>query len=178
MATSRFHLLLTTSLAASLGAVSTLAFTVGDVSAYPGPGAVSAGTNPIVSGGTNITVPYYGADSTTLVSAPADQDVVITDLVLQTGTNRMSCLEQWSVEVWAGSAKLAQFRVITPMYSSYSYVTNTHHAAQVSLTSGLRIPAGEDALLITTRDSSDGSSCYDTRVGTLAVTWSGYQSQP
>lgn len=179
MSTTRFHLVLTTSLATVLGGMSVLALQSGDAIGYPAGSVVSTGSNPVVSGGTSLAVPYYGSVSTIeLITAPADQDLVVTDLILQPGTDRMSCLEQWDAHVTVESQTLAQFLLVTPFYYSGSYISNTHHGDQIHLVSGLRVPAGQSAELQVERNRSDGSYCYDTRVASVAVTWTGYLAQP
>ena len=73
MQTSRFQLGLIVALAIGLGA----ALSSGPAVGYP-TGAVSTGSNPIWNAGGRLNA----SSSVTLASAPADQDLILTDLLL------------------------------------------------------------------------------------------------
>ena len=179
MSTTRFHLVLTTALATGLGAISVVALQSPAAIAYPTAGTISSGTNPVISGGSSLVVPFYGSTSSSgLITAPDDQDLVVTDLILQPGTDRMSCIEQWDSRITLDGVTLAQLRLVTPFYYTQGHVTNTHHGDQIALVSGLRIPAGQTAELEVQRAHHDGGYCYDSRIASVAVTWSGYLAQP
>ena len=179
MSTTRFHLVLTTTLAASLGALSVVALQSPTAVAYPSTGVVSLGSNPVISGGSSLPIPMEGdASSTGFITAPADQDLVITDLILQPGTDQMTCMEQWDAQLKLGPDTVAQIRLVTPFYYNQGHVTNTHHGEQIALESGIRIPAGQSADFEVQSLYRDGAYCYPTRTASVAVTWSGYLSQP
>ena len=179
MSTARFHLVLTTALAAGLGALSVVALQSPAAVAYPSTGVVSLGSNPVVSGGTSLAIPMDGdAFSTGFITAPAGQDLVVTDLILQPGTDAMTCMEQWDAQVKLGTDTLAQVRLVTPFYYTQGHVTNTHHGEKIALESGIRIPAGQSADLNVLSLYRGGAYCYTSRNASVAVTWSGFLSQP
>jgi hypothetical protein len=175
---NRFHLSLTVGLAVCLGAVATIALSPQDAIGYPAGPAVSAGHNPVVSaGGTTAW-----DSSSDLFTAPADHDIVITDIVLSGNTDYHRCKAQAWVKVDSASGTLGEFSVGTPVLYTNSWVASGGETNLVmDLASGLRLPAGETAQLSV---STEGMN-YDCSSATSApnrvrvhYAISGYLAQP
>ena len=175
---NRFHLSLTVGLAVCLGAVATIALSPQDAIGYPAGPTVSAGHNPVVSaGGTTAW-----NSSVDLFTAPADHDIVITDIVLSGNTDSHRCKAQAWVKMDSASGTLGEFSVGTPVLYTNSWVTSGGETNLVmDLASGLRLPAGETAQLSV---STEGMN-YDCSSATSApnrvrvhYAISGYLAQP
>jgi hypothetical protein len=175
---NRFHLSLTVGLAVCLGAVATMALSPQDAIGYPAGPAVSAGHNPVVSAGGTTA---WGSSSD-LFTAPADHDIVITDIVLSGNTDYHRCKAQAWVKVDSASGTLGEFSVGTPVLYTNSWVASGGETNLVmDLASGLRLPAGETAQLSV---STEGMN-YDCSSATSApnrvrvhYAISGYLAQP
>ena len=150
MHTNRFHLIVTTGLAICLGATGAMALLPTTAIGYPAGSAVSMGSNPVQSwGGTT--------SSDVVLSAPSDQDLVITDV-------HLSCnyMCETRVELQRSDSSMVGMFWISGGYGS-SYDSQS---VEQMFSSGLRIPAGQSLSLY----SSSGSS--------VAYMFSGYQAQP
>jgi hypothetical protein len=123
MKTANFQITLIACLAAGLGFSLASSQAIG----YPGSAAISYGTSPVWSMGGEFT----GAE-TMIISAPADQDMIITDVF---GASRGSRTVDFFIEQDDGT-KAAAFRSATNNYY-YQSPTVFH------MESGVRIPAGE-----------------------------------
>ena len=181
MQTSRFQLGLIAVLALSLGTALSSSQAVG----YPAGVAVSAGTNPVTSGGGQLSIAYASSASSTLVTAPADHDLVITDLYLGALTDKEECLETWEVTLEADGETKASYGVYTghlrtehagTTYSAYSS-NNTQAGYDVQYASGIRIEAGQTATLEISSFGQAGN-CSSSRTGKLIWTYAGYHAQP
>ena len=143
MNTSRFQLSLIALLAAGLG----MSVSSSDAIGYP-TAAVSKGSNPIWNiGGTPPSTGYIN------FSVPGDQDLIITDIhfgALNTGWMKL------------------QLEVDGDVVSGFA-AEGTADRSDVSLKSGIRIPAGS---LLTARFSH----IYD--INSTQYTLSGYYTQP
>jgi hypothetical protein len=141
MVTSRFQLGLIATLAVGLGFSLASSEAVG----YPAGAAVSLGTNPVWS-----TAGTVGGSTTiTVIEAPADQDVVITDL-------SMYC---------SGAAHLFLRLDDGTLVGRYRVVDNAGLVNR-SLNSGILVPAGRSVQL--ENESSP----------TVFYNYSGYYAQP
>jgi hypothetical protein len=119
------------------------------------------------------------ATSTEVLSAPEDQDLIITDLVLDAGTNGTSCIEHWRIDFTIPGATLASTSV-SPRFRreggyNYSNDNNYGQGSHLSLRSGLRVPAGTVAQLEAISMQHSGCS---SRTGQILWTASGYYAQP
>ena len=175
---NRFHLSLTVGLAVSLGAVATIALSPQDAIGYPAGPAVSVGANPVVHAGGTAN---WGT-SADLFTAPADHDIVITDIVLSGNTDSHTCKAQAWVKMDSASGTLGEFSVGTPMLRTSSWVTSGGETnLVVDLASGLRLPAGETAQLSVSTDGlsydCNSPSSYPNRVR-VHYAISGYLAQP
>ena len=151
MQPTRYHLTLTIGLAAGLGATTSLLLNSPPAEGYP-TSAISVGTNPVDAwAGTFTTTPV------TVFSAPADQDIVVTDL-------HFSCnyaCDQRVVLTRSDGTLVGSYWISGGYGSSLDGVS-----VQQSLTSGLPIPAGQSL------------SAVSTGSYTVSYTLSGYLSQP
>ncbi len=77
MHTSRFQLALTTTLAIGLGATGAAVLIPQTAVGYPAGASVSTGTNPVDAWAGTV-----GSSTTSILTAPADQDIVVTDVHL------------------------------------------------------------------------------------------------
>ncbi len=176
MQTSRFQLGLIATLAAGLG------FTVSSSPAigYPAGATVSLGVNPVVSQGGSMNIPYASSTSAELITAPSDQDLIITDLVLDGAANSQSCVEQWRVDLTLPGSTLASISVSPKFrhYVGHSYTADNNFdgAQHLQLRSGIRIPAGATAQLEASPYHYSG--CGTSRTAELIWTVSGYYAQP
>lgn len=155
MQTTRFQLSLTTGLALALGVVSTMALLPQAAVGYPAGTAISAGVNPVDSWAGVTT--GSSASPTLLLTAPPDQDVVLTDILL-------SCNYSCDTRVELTRDDGTQ---IGNFYVRGGYGTNDDGlAVSHAFEGGLRVPAGQ-------------SLSIRTSVNYLvAYTVSGYQAQP
>ena len=147
MQTSRFQLGLIATLAVGLG----FSLASSEAIGYPAGAAVSMGTNPVWSVGAGIS-------STTFVevlTAPVDQDVVVTDLILTTENNGQDIV---SLGLATGEI-VGRIYVHGPGRLGGDGVSHT-------MTSGIKIPAGGELQIKTTYGSG------------IQYTFSGYYAQP
>ena len=130
MQTSRFQLGLIATLAVGLG----FSLASSDAVGYPAGAAVSMGVNPLWShGGTS------SSGAVVLFSAPADRDMVLTDLSLSAEYPYSS-----KVGIVVGGAIAGHW--IVSGKSSQAYQVSSHTMA---MTSGIRVPAGQSLQLTT-----------------------------
>jgi len=132
MQTSKSQLALIASLAAGFGYTLSPSEAVG----YPVGAAVSLGTNPVWSVAGNITSSVGTAD---LVSAPAEQDLVVTDIQLASASSSFTCAASFTLDTGTqvGRIRFAGIRE----WGWYGH--------QSSFESGIRVPAGQNLNLST-----------------------------
>jgi len=134
-----------------LGLITVLAFALGiavsskPASGYPAGPVISYGANPLWTLGGN-------TGSTAIISAPADQDMVITDLILSPGYSTLG------VATLTASSGTVMGQFYLQSYSSIE--RHVRHA----FAGGIRIPRGESVTL-----TSDTTVYYSI---------SGYYAQP
>jgi len=128
MQTSRFQLGLIAALAVGLGYTLSSTQAVG----YPAGVAVSLGSNPIWNGGGEIS----SGEAHTLVTAPADQDVIVSDLLVQMDSS--SDVSVWFTLALDDGTLLGKHKV-----GVYDYKGGPLRHA---FASGLRVPAGRTLL--------------------------------
>ena len=169
------ELTLITALAVSLGYSLSSSQAIG----YPAGPVISTGTNPVFSSGGSFDISAGSAASIEALSAPEDQELIITDLVLDAGTDDANCIEHWRVDFTIPGATLAS-TTVSPRFrrvSDYGY-NNDHNFGQAShlrMQSGLRVPAGTSAQLEATSILHAGCG---GRSGQIVWTASGYYAQP
>lgn len=159
MQTSRFQLGLIATLAVGLGFSLSSSEAVG----YPAGAAVSLGANPVWA-----EAGFVSSVTSTLLTAPSDQVVVVTDLLLSMKSS--SCASTIKVETSDGEL-LAAAKLHSYFYngggSTWGEATNSAPTTiQHSFVSGLPLPAGQ-ALEI-----QESGGCN------VAYTLSGYYAQP
>ena len=152
MHTSRYHLTLTATLAIGLGATGALSLMPQTAVGYPAGAVVSIGTNPVSAWAGTV-----GVTSTTILTAPSDQDIVITDIHLSC---HYTCETRVEMTLSDGST-VGSFWVSGGYGSSYDSLS-----IQQAFSSGIPVHAGQSLSL----QSTGGS--------TVAYTLSGYHAQP
>ena len=147
MQTSRFQLGLIATLAIGLG----FSLSSSEAIGYPAGPVVSLGSNPVWSVGGGFSSTAY----TEVITAPSDREVVITDFLLSTDYSHQEIL----------FLRLASGEVVGKVLVGGA----SHNGGGVvshTLTSGVRVPAGEE-LQIKTHWGN-----------TIHYTLSGYYAQP
>ena len=134
MQTSRFQLGLMASLATGLG----FSLSSSDAIGYPSGPVISAGQNPIVSATGHIELATRTAHVPGVLTAPDDQDLIITDVVVGVLQDGEACRATGHFEVVdSEGVSLANVAVQNP------YLVNAAGSPiQLSLDSGIRVSAG------------------------------------
>ena len=141
--------------AAIIVACAFLIRSVDDAFALNGPN-LGYGANPAVSiGGT-----AYDGETKTLYTAPSDQDILITDLIL-TSTSNASCFRVHKTDLMLSSgAVLGQFETASPTFQSSYNSGVSGLSIQHAFTGGLRVPAGDSLLLVVVQSTAQGYSNF------------------
>lgn len=168
MQTSRFQIGLIAILSCALG----LAMSTGTAIGYPAGPSVSSGSNPIVSSGGLV----YAGESTTVFTAPADQDVIVTDVLLSSNSSGQCLRAHQSTLTLSSGTVVGKFDTSSSWIKQY-YDWDSSAGLSVNHTygSGLRVPAGESLSLSATQTSA-GGACSGTYG--VAYSLSGYHSRP
>ena len=175
MQTSRFQLALLCTLSLSLG----LSIASSDAIGYPAGSVISSGQNPIEAiGGTA----YSSEPAKLLLTAPDDQDLVITDVVL-TSTSDMDCKRSHKSELSTSDGRIVgQFETTSDVIMTYGSGWGTTSDGRVvshSYSSGLRINRGESLLLGVVQTGTYTFSSCDAEVSHgVRYSVSGYFAQP
>jgi len=174
---SRFHLSLTVFLAVAMGSLLTVSLMPQTAEGYPSLSAVSYGQNPVTSRGGSLNLPYGGEPSVNVITAPLDQDIVVTDLAFSIFSDGYGCsAEAWEVSIQGIDGLLAMYTVWAAheqnKSTNYTFTENFTEGRNISMRSGLRIPAGSSATLIANQLKSGCS----WRTAALKWTWSGYHA--
>ena len=141
---------------------------------YPAGSVVSYGTNPVRSYGGLLTMD----ESVALDTTPADQDFIVTDISLMAQSTDVYCLDKIDVSLETDSSTLAAYIVSTGFCYGTSCESDGQAGAQ-SLTSGIRVPAGETLSLHSSRFTTyTYSGCTGSRVSQIRYTIAGYYTQP
>jgi len=169
MQTSRFQLGLIATLAIGLG----FSLASSEAIGYPAGAAISKGANPVWSTGGDAT----RSSTSSVFTAPADQDVVVTDIGIdfkvKDPTCMMTVVATFKIE---GSDTVLSKRSVSMNWWSNSYA-GQGQTFDVAMNSGLRLPAGETLSLVTSSELWD--SCESgARTNDLVYTLSGYYAQP
>jgi hypothetical protein len=162
MHTSRFQLSLVAALSVGLG----LSLSSSDAIGYPAGAAVSLGSNPVTSTGGSLE-PW---STTEIATAPADADLVLTDLILGVTSSNYGCRASFAVHV---EDDLGQ--VLGVFGLSRGELTQTEPTSLVSnFNSGIRVAAGRTASIrVDSHYDNCGSSYWQIR-----YTATGYHAQP
>lgn len=167
MRTSPLQFMTTIGLSICLGGALMVAGLSQDAVGYPAGAAVSSGSNPVVS----MTGTLEGSDSASVLSVPADQAMILTDVIFTAQDGGQHCRGSMSLTLSDGTADVGHFGVgMTPSgYTSYEPTL----VAQLS--SGIRLDPGS-TLSISSAQLYEGS-CTDNRF-TVNYVFSGYYAQP
>jgi len=171
MQTSRFQLGLMATLAVGLGFSLSSSQAIG----YPAGAAVSTGTNPVVSAGGSA---YVGAGERVLLTAPSDQDLVLTDVVLASFSDA-SCKRSHQSALTLDSGDIvAHFETNSPFTQHYSdYESSSGLSVQHQFGAGLVVPTGQSVTIEVSQTDSFGSCGTDSSFG-VRYAISGYYAQP
>jgi len=171
MTVDRFQLLITTFLAIASGALGAMALSSPSARGYPAGPTVSYGNNPVVASGGTLGV----GGSETLFSAPADQDLIITDVVLTPDTTDYLCVAglQFNLELGSG-ASVGSYSMVTKTDIDRGYTSFSQNVIS-SYASGIRVPAGDSLLARSVERHS-----YNCSGGSLGVSYavSGHYVHP
>ena len=134
---------------------------------------VSYGQSPYVSiGGT-----AYDTETKTLLTSPAGQDLVITDIVLSSYSN-LTCKRSHKTELATSSnTVLGQFETSSGS-SNGSYGGSAGTSIAHAFAGGIRIPSGESLVLSVVQSSTDGSSCSGSSIYGVRYMIAGKYVQP
>ena len=179
MPTSRFHLTLTTARALGLGGALTHALVPATAIGYPAGPTISHGANPVVSAAGSLAL---GGGEVAL-TAPSDQDLVITDTVLSVSASDAGCMGavDYTLSTSDGTA-IAHFtsdvtgwrEVPLYYYAAYGHSYGTDPTQAIHFNSGLRIQAGDTVEVAVT---GRAIRCDDASIS-ARYTLSGYYAQP
>jgi hypothetical protein len=170
MQTSAFQLGLISALSLGLGLAVSSKAAIG----YP-TGAVSYGANPVVSVGGYV---YQGTPET-VISAPIDQDLVITDVVLAstTGTRcKRTHQSQFNLVSGDSVAHFVTNSAISDTYNGGNSDAGTD--GNYHFQSGIRVPAGDAITMTVVERWAYGYSCVGSASDyPVHYTISGYLAQ-
>ena len=174
MQTSKFQIGLIAALSLCLG----LALSSGRAIGYPVSGAVSYAANPVVSFGGGV---HHG-ETLTVLTAPADQDLVLTDAVLVSSTDtRCKRVHRSNLELPASGVLVARFETNSPVLDTYGNGAPADPGSEGAyhFRSGIRVPAGESLTIAVSQTWENGGSCSgSTSSYGVNYTLSGYLAQP
>ena len=141
------------------------------VQALPGT-SIGYGQNPLVSIGGSA----YDGETKVLFTAPADQDIIVKDVILTSFTN-MTCKRSHKSEFILGSGSiLGQFETVTANYNGTHGASNAL-SIQHSFAGGIRIPAGDTLTFVVTESGNYGSNCTSNSNYGVRYMVSGYHAQ-
>jgi hypothetical protein len=160
---------LNTALAFGFGVTLTISLQTQTAEGYPAGAVVSTGVNPVVSVGGELE----GTASHTPLTAPSDQGLLITDIVLTASDSSPYCRAHSTITIHDGGSPLATFAVgMTPDTRSYS---NHQQLVPIRLSSGIFIAPGNTLTIETSPRYQDGCGGSTMEV---EYTLSGYHTQP
>jgi len=134
---------------------------------YPGGSTVSTGSNPVVAAGGRLA---YSGETNTVFTAPSDQNIVVTDVVLTGATTTYDCRGQSRVIISSDSVTtLASFTV-----DQRGHGSSSTGSISANYTSGLPVLAGESLYIRTEGNFQSCGTAYHHVDYSLA----GYHAQP
>ena len=164
---------LNTILALGLGSTCTLlVYQSADATSFQ---SVGYGQNPLVAiGGT-----AYDGETKNLLTAPSNHDLVVTDIAL-TSTGNAMCIRSHKSDLMTSSGiVLGQFETTTSAIAYGLGGSTSGTSIQLSLRSGLRIPAGEQLQLVVVQSAAAGNSyCGGSTSYGVRYMISGHYTQP
>ena len=113
-----------------------------------------------------------GVDSVILTTAPVDQRLIVTDIVVSAIDEVGTCVGYGTVDVLVGGETRAS--LVTGLYRPQSNYSTYKAAVEVALESGIAVGPGDELRLTANQVRAEGcSSDIDFR-----YTLSGYYAQP
>ena len=163
MQTSRFQLGLIAGLATALG----FSLSSSDAVGYPAGAAIATGHNPVVSASGHLEPSSSYELVSGVLTAPSEQDLIITDVVLTMYgySGSSACLKRVTFDTSEGT--IAEYRLVSDTDYSYDNLQPTQVAHSYS--SGLPVQPG-DTLVLT--HHTGGGDCD------VSYSLSGYYAQP
>ena len=141
------------------------------VQALPGT-SIGYGQNPLVSIGGSA----YDGETKVLLTAPADQDLIVKDIILTSFTN-MSCKRSHKSEFILGSGSiLGQFETVSANYNG-THGSSNALSIQHSFAGGIRVPAGDTLTFVVTESGNYGNNCTGNSSYGVRYMVSGYHAQ-
>ena len=164
-----YHVNVTVLLSFALGVCITLLIQSNLATAsYPAGPSISLGSNPTVSYGGTI----YDYGNVLLLTAPSDQDIVITDIHLTAGEQNTECRGLAHITFITGTNVYAEFHI---GLNRYGYSNSQYNPVlAVDFNSGFRVPAGQNLAV-------DVAKLWDSNCGNgidLAYAVTGYAAAP
>ena len=160
-------------LALALG--STLTFLFNQRADANGVQSIGYGQNPVVAiGGT-----AYDGETKSLLTAPTTHDLIVTDIALTSTGNGMCIRSHKSDLMTSAGSVLGQFETTTSAVAYGMNGSTSGTSIQMSMVSGLRIPAGEELQIVVVQSATAGNS-YCGGAGSYGVRYmvSGHYAQP
>jgi hypothetical protein len=172
MQTNHFQISLIALLSLGLG----ISISSGSAIGYPSTGAVSLGANPVFSVGGAI----YHASDDIVVTAPIDQDLVVTDAVLTSSTDTRCKRAHRTTLTLSSGATVGRIQGNSPVYDAYGNGTTSDpgSAGTYHFESGIRIPAGESLTMAVSQRWQYGADCDSATAYGVYYLFSGYEAQP
>jgi hypothetical protein len=172
MQTNNFQVSIIALLSLGLG----ISISSGSAIGYPSTGAVSYGANPVFSVGGKI---FSGADGT-VVTAPADHDLVITDAVLTSSTGaRCKRAHHSNLNLSSGDL-VGGMLTNSSVYDTYGNgaTSDPGSAGAYHFESGIRVPAGESLDMAVVQRWQYGAGCSGSSSDyAVHYLFSGYKAQ-
>jgi hypothetical protein len=137
--------------------------------AFPSPN-VSYGQNPII----NIGGSAYDNETKNIFTAPSDQDIIITDIILTSFSGNMGCKASHKSEFILSTGSIfGQFETENGYYNG-THGGSAGMSIQHAFESGIRIPASTSLTFFVTQTGTYGNGCNSTGVRYMI---SGYYAQ-
>ena len=169
MKSTSIHFIYTSLVTGCLGAALALLVGSSDAIGYPSGPVVSMGSNPVA---TYAGVLNQGATEA-LMSAPSDQDFIITDIVMGVGDTTYTCRSQIRISLSTPGGSLGEF-VLGTTSDPRGWGT-TEKQLVASLQTGLRVGAGDSLSISTERRYESGCNSAGP---ILSYVLSGYYASP
>jgi len=178
--TSHPHSPLSILMAIALGGL--LVHTLGGSEAvgYPAGPVVSAGSNPVFSTGGGFSFSPDTGTTMEVLTAPADQDLVVTDVGLAVSSGHTYCGMRGEIDLYVDGESVAAFTPMSPIIRFSGSETAFLRAGNTVMTfsSGIRVPAGSTLTIEASLFEWGGSYCSSSYTQQVRYTLSGYQAQP
>jgi len=172
-------------LAIGFGGLLAHTLTSSEAIGYPAGSAVSSGENPIFStaGSFEFDTSSGTSSGTTLsdvLTAPTDQDLIITDVNVGVSSGSTSCGMRAEIGMYIDGEQVGSFAPMSPIMRFYSSETAFLGPTdgQQTFSSGIRVPAGTSLDLHAILIEWGGAYCTSSGTQKARYSLSGYKAQP